>query len=81
MAFPVNPHGPSATTTIFPIYTPLGVFAYNKAHSMDSDGLFVDRGPDQFSDPNGGGYIPWSTPSNRSAGGKLQTKKRKNSKK
>jgi len=67
LAFPVNPHGPSSTTTIFPIRTPLREFAYNKAHSMDSDGLFVDRGPDAKSDANGGAYTPLYDPTNTSS--------------
>ena len=66
LAFPEAALGPSAelpeNTDVRPRRTTLGNFAHNIIHSNNRDGLFVDRGPDENNEPNGGPYNPVLNP-------------------
>lgn len=44
-SLPMNPTGPSATSTIWPRRTPLGKFEGNVTHSNTTSGLWIDNGP------------------------------------
>lgn len=67
-ALPKAPTGLSATTSVWPRRTPLGVFADNVAHSNMRNGLHVDSGPRPDGSTEPARYTPRADPRPPAAG-------------